>query len=261
MFDRLKFILMFALALPLFADEVDPPPVISDGANLSRLQEIYRSYLNENSGLDHIEGISSIMIKGDILIGDEPARAFRLFRKRPGLMRMNVVMDDFEVETAFDGKRGWERFIRQPDEILKERELGDDEAEDMKLNSSIEGPFFNMAQRIDKLVYSGLEHVRGEMCYRIDSTETDLPFRTVWLSRENFQEVKILKNSARIKEQTIYQSDHIKRAGIWAAGRIEMWHDGVKNYEIRVDDVSINVGVYDRFFEKSGEEEQLPADE
>ncbi len=214
---------------------------------LPTLEAIYRSYLEANGGLVNINAVNSIIVNGRIE-KEGSVRPFKLYRKRPDLMRMSVEYENYAVDTRYDGEE-----IRQ--ELVgingktRQMEMEPGAAERVKRENTMEGPFFHLGRDLRSLSLEGEESIRGVNCYRIAVNErAGSPIRKVWLSQENYQEVKILEEVGSYL-QSAYYSDFERVDGLLVATTVEYRVDQELSHRIYVDSVKTNPGVFDAYFD------------
>jgi outer membrane lipoprotein-sorting protein len=219
---------------------------------LPSFDEVVRSFTEANGGYANIEGIKSIIANGETRLVDGEVRTFKLYRKRPNLMRLRIDLDDFSVDTIFDGEFAYRRFIGKQGRGEFTR-IDGAEAKLMRSDSPINGPFLSLSRKRDALELVGFERVKGVKCYRFNVSEgLSHPVRSIWISANDLYELKHLRllpqEDGQFVEQEVYFSDFEKVHGLSIAMAVEYWVEGKKTHESSIEEVRVNAGVFDSFF-------------
>lgn len=237
----------------VFAEEkITPLPA----TNLPSALELYQNYIDANGGRINMASLSTLLVKGSLIQSDGESVDFKLYRKRPQMMRMKYEFDRYQVEQISDGIEAWQ--VVSPN--VGESSIFDitgEALESLLRDNKMEGPFFHAGMRDDWIVPVAEEEVRGQMAIRIEvSPEANIGYDVLWLSSENFQEVKLQRSLSREasneaeKVEEIYFTEFDKVAGIWLANEIEYFTDGELTQRVLINEVRANVGIFDSYFEK-----------
>lgn len=219
---------------------------------LPPVMDLQRSYIAENGGLANIQELSSLVASGDILDAEGNAHPFKLYRKRPDLMRIQIDLPQGAQMTIFDGRQAFRVVSRMgvPDKTI---DLDTQEHLELKATSTMDGPFFALRSRPEQLEVVAEVEVDGQPAYEIAIGEGARSiYDRIWISQEHFQEVKILRplqsNEGGAEFEEIYFSDFEKIRGMWVAKLIRYERNGKHVQTVRIDRVRANVGVFDSFF-------------
>lgn len=232
------------------------PPTIAlsdDSDSLPNGMELTQSYLEVNGGRANIAKIQSLFVSGQMSTKDGVTRPFKLMKKRPKMLRLQVEIGKALIITYFDGKKAYREFElpngdTELQEIMGEELLNFDEL------SSIEGPFYLLAGRSDLIKSISEEEVNGELTYKLELERSEnIGYDAIWLSQEHFQEVKLARilKTEEDKEllQEVFLSEFDQIEGVYYAKNSRIYQDGVLQMEIDVERVRSNVGVFDTMFQ------------
>ena len=70
--------------------------------------DLQQAYIEANGGLANIQALSSLILDGVMTNAEGEAYEFKLYKKRPDLMRMQIDLPQGSQLTVFDGRRGFE---------------------------------------------------------------------------------------------------------------------------------------------------------
>jgi hypothetical protein len=221
---------------------------------LPPIMDLQRSYIAANGGLANIQELSSLIADGEITDADGNRHSFKLYRKRPDLMRMQVDLPGRMQVTTFDGSNGYKLISREgaPDEVV---DLNEEETLALEMSSSMDGPLFQLRSRPERLEVVAEVEVDGESAYEITiSDSADSMYDRVWISQEHYQEVKLTRpldaGEGGVALEEIYFSDFEKVRGMWVAKLIRYERGGEHIQTVRIDRLRANVGIFDSFFSK-----------
>lgn len=221
---------------------------------LPSVMDLQRAYVEANGGLANIQAFSSVLASGEIIDPDGTGYEFKLYRKRPDMMRIQVDRAGGSMETVFDGRRAFSVFSRPggDDEVT---DLDASEVARLRTDSAMDGPFFQLRSRPEWLEVVAEVEVDGRAAYEIEIKEdADTPYGRIWLGKEHFQEIKLSRSvkteSGEDTEEAIYFSDFEQIRGVWLAKTIRYEQDGRVTQTIRIDRIKANVGMFDSIFKR-----------
>lgn len=219
--------------------------------------DIQRLYAEANGGLANIQAFSSMIASGNIWDSKGRTWEFKLYRKRPNLMRIQVELGGVRQVTIYDGEQAY-RMISAGADSTEVVELDGEELRAMEANSQIEGQFFQLRSRPEWLEVVEEVDVMGEAAYEIVIGErADSPYKRLWLSKKHMQEVKLSRmigaENGELVEELTYFSEYEKVRGVWVAKHIRTEQDGDLVQTIQIDRIRANVGIFDSYFEKPKE--------
>ena len=221
---------------------------------LPTIAELQQAYIQSNGGLSNILEVTSIVAIGELTNAGEEPLNFKLYIKRPGLMRLQIRRDGWDYIKVFNGKEAYE-LMQADNGALETREIAEEQFEGLRSEAKIDGPFFDLRTRPELLKIVGETEVRGEPAYEILVDESaDTPYRRIWLHKEHFYEVKlsrqVIDESAEVSESTIFLSDFKRVDGLWSAMCIRYFKNDDIIQEVVLDKILTNVGLFDSYFEK-----------
>lgn len=216
--------------------------------------DLQRAYLEANGGLANIQALSSLILDGVITNAEGEAYEFKLYKKRPDLMRMQIDLPQGSQLTVFDGRRGFELLSRRG-EAARLVELDVDASEKAKFEAGIDGIFYHLRGRSEWLEVVSEVEIEGKPAFEIVISEAaDLPYERIWVGTEHFQEVKLRRKASseagREHLEEIYFSDFEQIRGVWLAKTARFERDGNFFQSVCINKVRANVGLFDSLFEK-----------
>lgn len=222
--------------------------------DLPTIAELQQAYVQANGGLSNIMGVTSLVAIGELTnAGQEPVE-FKLYIKRPGLMRLQIRRDGWDYIKVYNGKEAHE--LKQDDDgALATREITGEQLEQLRGEAKIDGPFFELRSRPDLLKVVGEAEVNGELTYEISVAEgADVLYQRIWLHQEHFYEMKlsrqVVDESGEVSEVGIFLSDFERVGGIWSARHLQFFKNEDIVQEVVLDKIRANVGLFDSYFEK-----------
>jgi len=227
--------------------------LVADDAFPSIL-DLQRSYVEANGGHSNLQALSSLIASGKIIDEKGNRYDFKLFRKRPDKMRMQVDFPSRSLTTVYDGSQVFQEISTQgaPDVI---EELVGEAAASTKADGSMDGPFYQLRSRPEWLEVVAEVDIEGMPAYEIViSDRADSPYQRVWIGKEHQQEVKLSRliesdDRGEVLEE-IYFSDFEKVRGVWMAKHIRYMRDGKLTQTVQIEEVRANVGIFNSFFAK-----------
>ena len=234
---------------------IEPAPDgVASAEPIPTVLEIYRQFIDQNGGYTNIMRLNTLVVSGRMVDAAGETNEFKLYRKRPDMMRMRFNKQQYYLETIFDGQRGLRRMTSSINGDTREIELSESELEALRMDSSIEGPFFKIGRSAANIDSVQHDTVRSVPAFRIDiSPDAESGYTTIWLERETFQEIKLAKllpvqGSDKLVYEEVLLSDMDQVEGVYFARKMEYHHDGQLVKTMVVDRVRANVGVFDSYF-------------
>ncbi len=222
--------------------------------DLPSVLDLQRSYVEANGGLANIQDLSSIIASGVILDTEGNEQAFKLYRKRPDMMRIQVDLPGGSQQTIFDGSQAFKIFskIGGETEIV---DLDSSETEQLRVDSTMDGPFYHLRGRPEWLEVLAAVEVDGQAAYEITIHEdANSPYDKLWIGKEHFQEVKLSRQTESgtggLETEQIYFSDFEQIRGVWLAKTIRYEREGTVTQTVQIERVRANVGVFDSVFRR-----------
>jgi hypothetical protein len=216
--------------------------------------DLQQAYIEANGGLANIQALSSLILDGVMTNAEGEAYEFKLYKKRPDLMRMQIDLPQGSQWTVFDGRRGFELLLRQG-EAARLIELDVDASEKAKFEARMDGIFYHLRGRSEWFEVVSEVEIEGKPAFEIVISEAaDLPYERLWIGTEHFQEVKLRRKASleagRECLEEIYFSDFEQIRGVWLAKTVRFERDGNFFQSVCINKVRANVGLFDSLFKK-----------
>lgn len=243
--------IIFAFASQLFAEE---------NVEFPTLDELKRLHTEGKNGQYTLDKLNSVYASGRILYytDDETIeRGFRIYKKRPNKYRSfyetKLAKKIVQLEVIYDGESAIQIFSHGGREVYRENLQGE-ALESIKFESKLEGPFLLvMEENKQYITIAGYEYIEGEKCFLLKIDErSQYPYRNIWLSAENFQEIKVDRISVQESEEQleeVFYRNFKNMQGILFASRTDKFINGKRNFTTFVDDFNVNYGLYDSLFD------------
>ena len=244
-------VIIFACASQLLAEE---------NVEFPTLDELKRLHLEGDNGQYTLDKLNSIFASGRILYYAEDEtieRGFRIYKKRPNKFRSfyetKLAKKIVQLEVIYDGESAIQIFSHGGREVYRENLQGE-ALESIKFESRLEGPFLLvMEENKQYITIAGYDYIEGQKCLLLKIDErSQYPYRSIWISAENFQEIKFdritLAEGEEQLEEVFYRNFK-NMQGILLASRIDKFINGKRNFTTFVDDFNVNYGLYDSLFD------------
>ena len=234
--------------------------LIADGSSeIPSLDELKRFHIEGDNGQYNLEKLNSVFASGRILYykNDETVeRSFRIYKKKPNKYRSfyesKIAKKVMQLELIYDGNSAVQIFSHGGREVYRENLQGE-ALEAIKFESRLEGPFLLVMEENKQYVnVVGYEYIEGEKCILLKIDErSSLPYRNIWLSAKNFQEIKydriaFVEGEEQLEEY-LYRN-YKNMQGILFASRIDKFVEGKRHFTTFIDDFNVNYGLYDSLF-------------
>jgi hypothetical protein len=126
--------------------------------------EIITKYVTATGGLDKIKGLKTEKTTLTIETGGMTINQ-TMYRKRPGMIREETLLQGKTSLQVFNGKEGW---IVNPFTGRETVEsMTEDDIKEMKLQSDMDGELIDYSQKGYKVTAEGEEDVDGSMSYKL----------------------------------------------------------------------------------------------
>ena len=227
-------------------------PVLHAKESLPTVYDLYREFIAQNGGQNNLESLNSVIIRGSINEDGQKVN-FRLYRKRPNKMRITVELENLKISTIFDGGQAWREVTS--DSVIALTELKGERLASIKKDSIFDSPFYTAFTKRKFISVVGVEDVNGKEAIRLDfDPEGDFGYKSLWLSLDHYQEVKMLRahpasRTSLKNDEAIYYQGYKRLNGIYWANLMQHFVDGELTKEIHIEDVVPNAGVFDYYFE------------
>ena len=261
----LKNLLFFSLpvGLVLFAfstanGQVKSTNYSSDLNDLPSVHEVFRNFTTHNGGLNNLSRLQSAVVSGDMVIYSDDSSSqsnFRLYRKSPNKMRVQLSSSGTQSEVIYNGVQGWHRIL-QRDGKRKIVEIEGETLSKLSDSSAFNTLLYSLKNYLTDLTVIEFSSIRGRPCVRIDIVDDSLisKYSSIWVDLEHYQELKIaLKEeidpvTGKPIVSEVYYSEHKKVDGCYVAHKSEHYSDGILTKVTNINEVEFNEGLFDYFF-------------
>ena len=214
----------------------------------SNLENILSRYYKLGlGGTEAWERISSMRLKGNLLIGSESYKLL-CYQRKPDLLKMILKGDDVEIEIGYDGKEVW-RYLRNID--LPASEMSPDEARRF-IHSSVFGNYLIYPFREGKTIdYLGTVRENGTVCHHI---RVNLPNEyqvEYYIDIRNHLDTKIINFDNKSGQVTTTICEDFRKVnGFPVAFKVTTTlEDGVVSV-LDLDEIDFNIGLTDWIFQR-----------
>ena len=261
----LKSLLFFSppLGLLLFAfstayAQVKSTNYNSDLNDLPSVHEVFRNFTTHNGGLHNLSRLQSAVVTGEMVIYSDDGSSqsnFRLYRKSPNKMRMQLSSRGTRSDVVYNGEQGWYRIL-QNDGKSKIVEIEGETLSKLSDSSAFNTLLYSLKDYLTDLTVVEFSSIRGRPCVRIDIADDSLisKYSSIWVDLEHYQELKItLKEgidsvTGKPILSEVFYSEHKKVDGCYVAHKSEHYSDGILTKVTNINQVEFNEGLFDYFF-------------
>ena len=169
------------------------------------LNYVLERYIESSGGRAEFQKLSSLRIVGRIDFKNGQSCSIVILKKKPDMVRVTLDYGNQRVTQAYDGKTAWwmkesnrqvEHFKMQGQ--MEKNFIREAPIANALINRDIEGVEFNLGPE---------KNISGNLCSRIDVTFPDGWQSIHYLSKETFNEIRILqKNPQGVVENIIIPS-------------------------------------------------------
>ncbi|MGE0452390.1 MAG: hypothetical protein AB7O37_05660 [Vicinamibacteria bacterium] len=156
-------------------------------ARAQTLDEIVAKNLEARGGLERLESMSSVRMKGTMSMGPGMEGPFTLELRRPNAMRAEFELDGRTSVQAFDGKRGW---ALPPVPDAEPEPIPDEDAEQIAAQADFDGPLVDWKAKGHQVQLLGREKLGEREVYRLHVTRKDGGTTDLLLDATSFLEVR-----------------------------------------------------------------------
>jgi outer membrane lipoprotein-sorting protein len=208
------------------------------------VDELVARNIQAKGGAARLKAIDTVRQTGHLSM-QGMAGTMKVFSKRPNLIRQEITLGTMTVINAFDGQNAWmvNPFLGSTDPVV----MGGPEAEEIKEQSSFDGPLVDYKSQGGKLELVGQETLDGRKVEHLRLTGRSGSVQHIYLDAETALEVEMVRESDTGKlEQTL--SDYRDVDGVKVPFLIKTSVNGVPMGEITVDKIEFNVPIDDALF-------------
>ena len=201
-----------------------------------------------------MNSLVSIAAFGVVTFDGGDTADFKLYLKRPNLMRIQMTKNNEEYSKIYDGKNGYISF-KDDMGTTTIRPITGDALDGLRQDANLDGKFYQISDEPQCLEIVGLSEVNGEPAYEIlIAQEAGFNYQRMWIHEEHFYEMKMSRTTldelgAEIVEELI-MSDFTRLKGVWAAKRISRYSGDKLVQDVKIDRFRHNIGLFNELFEK-----------
>lgn len=151
-----------------------------------KLDEVLKGYYDAKGGLEVIEGIKSLEVKGKMSMGAMEF-PFDMVAKKPNKIYTSFEAQGMKGVQAYDGETGWAimPFMGKPDP----EKMADDQLKQIKDQADIDGPLVNYKEKGHKLELVGETEVEGTPVIELKLTKKNGDVLHIFLDKEHKLEI------------------------------------------------------------------------
>ena len=166
-------------------------PMLCMGTPLAHAQtvdELLAKHYEACGGLDKMKAVKTMRVTGTMAIGPGMEAPFTMERKRPGMQRMEFVVQGMTGIQAFDGQRTWSVL---PFMGKKDPEVGSDEDnKHQQDDADFDGALVDWKAKGHTIELAGKEAVEGADAYKLKITKKNGDIEYDFLDAETYLLVK-----------------------------------------------------------------------
>ena len=214
-----------------------------------KLDDILNSYYKA-IGFEKMKDFQTI-IGTCKMVGQPMEVPVTFYIKRPGKVRVEVLVQGNKMISAYDGTSGWS--ITPWSGSSDPQDMTADEIKGMKEQADIEGPLYNWKEKGHKVELIGKEDLECSSVYKIKLTKADGDIETYYIDADSFVPLKttsITKIQGNESESETYMSNYADFNGVMMAKTIANKYKGQVVSTIQMDKVEFNQPVSDSLFMK-----------
>lgn len=220
------------------------------------LEQILPRYYEAMGGLAALDKIQTIRIRAS-MAGQDGTVELTLFKKKPDKVRLVMNRPGFATPfiQASNGQTAW--WLRPGASPENAVPMPPDKAAQFMRDAPIASALINWQERGVRLEYRGVVDLGESLrCHHIEAHFPDGQQVSYYLDVETYLERRIVSRTTlagRIAKQVTIPSDYRRVAGVLVAHRVINRQDDEVYSTILVEDVAINIGIFDAFFDFPGQ--------
>jgi outer membrane lipoprotein-sorting protein len=168
--------------------------MLSPPIRAQTVDEILRKNAQAHGGLEKMKSVTSMKLTGRIQAPSAPEVAFTVQKKRPNLVRIDLIDRGKKATQAFDGSTGWETSYLGGDPLP----ASEDEIKEIREDADFDGPLIDHSNKGDTIELVGRENVNGTAADKLKVTLNDGDIEFFYLDSATGLE---LKRTRKVKRQ------------------------------------------------------------
>lgn len=139
-------------------------------------------------GGDKLKAVQAVRMTGKLVVGPGIEAPVTIEIKRPGRMRLELVIQGMTIVQAVDGDAGW---TIQPMTGKQDAErMSADDLKEAQDQADFEGPLVDYKKKGHKVELIGKEKIEGTDAYKLKVTKKNGDIETIYLDADAFLEIK-----------------------------------------------------------------------
>jgi outer membrane lipoprotein-sorting protein len=226
---------------------------VASSAMALTADELIAKNIQARGGLEKIRAIQTLRSTGTFRFsgpGFSVELRYTQLIKRPGMMRMEVMLQGLSAVTAWDGSVGWQ--VQPFQGRVDPERMAADDVKGLQLTADIDGPLVDAKAKGNAVEYLGTEDVDGTDAHKLKVTLKNGGVRYVYLDPDYFLEIRTLDQitiRGVLAEQESDLGNYEQVNGWFLPFSIESGaKGGPKGQKITLDKVEANVELGDAMF-------------
>jgi len=224
-----------------------PAPVTAD--------QIVQKNIAAKGGLEAWRAVQSMSYSGKMDAGGKqnPLLPFWMELKRPRKTRVEIEFAHDKAVQVYDGANGWK--LRPYLGRKQVEPFSQDELKAAAMESDLDGPLVDYAQKGTTVALEGIEQVEGHDTYKLKLSLKGGQARHVWIDAGTFLEVKIegvpRRMDGKMRSVQVYCRDYRPVNGLTVPFLLESVVEGDKKpHRMIIETVVVNPNLEDARFTK-----------
>ncbi|MEO6970206.1 MAG: hypothetical protein ABI217_04860 [Chthoniobacterales bacterium] len=216
------------------------------------VDELVAKNIEAKGGAAALEAIKTIRFEGRLLVNQGQIELkYTETKKRPGKVRVDVVLQGLTAVQAYDGASGWKI---SPFQGRKDPEkMSTDEAKSLVEEAQIGGPLENWKAQGKTVTYLGTEDVEGTAAHKLKVMRKNGDISYVYLDPDYFLEIRVIdqrtEQGALVEIETDL-GDYEKVDGVYFPFSLESGSKGsTDKQKTIIEKGEANIPVDDAIFE------------
>lgn len=174
------------------------------------VDEIIAKNLQSKGGIEKLKALKSLKWIGKISVYGMVEIPMVMYFKRPNLMRQEIEFQGQKIINLFDGEKAWtiDPFMGSGEPM----ELTGNQAESIKEQADLDGPFVDHKEKGIKIELLGKEDVEGTPAYKLKVINKDGKETIFYLETNSCLEIKV--GSAVDIQASVFFSDYKEVDGL-----------------------------------------------
>jgi hypothetical protein len=213
--------------------------------------EIVNKYINAKGGLEKIQAIKTVQLKGKVITSKMEIPFTQTF-KRPSKVLMESNYQGTTMKQGFDGTQGWvlNPFLgkKEPEPMSKDMEIT------IKKSTEFEGELINYKNKRSKIALVGKEDLNGSQVYKIKLTDISNDTSYFYINANTHlvekQNQKLSYNKMEISAEIIFSNYKMVNGVMFPfMTELKSSFNPMGNSQIVISTIETNIPIEDSFFE------------